>query len=291
MWPELDFHARVLIEIVLLAGISAVLGTHVLDRRLSYLTHALGHATFPGIATAAALGVHLAFGGFAAGIVTVGVLTLFIRRRPKLVSAFTGALMVGGFGLGTVFTSAFLSNTARNLEQFLVGQIVNVTETDLVMAGLLLVVTSVVVLAMHGRLVFSAFDPDGYRAAGHRTGPMSAIMLVLLTGATALMASQVGAILTVAFLLAAPSAARVLVRGPVLTIVLSWLLGAAAGMVGATVSANVAVPTGPAITILLGLLAAAAGLVGRFCLRRTVRPLGPIDATGRDSRTAVPREN
>ncbi|MBQ6644749.1 MAG: metal ABC transporter permease, partial [Saccharopolyspora sp.] len=68
---------------------------------------------------------------------------------------------------------------------------------------------------MHGRLVFSAFDPDDYQTAGHRTGMMSAIVLVLLTAATALMASQVGAILTVAFLLAAPSAARAVVRGPV----------------------------------------------------------------------------
>lgn len=102
-----------------------------------------------------------------------------------------------------------------------------------------------VVLPVHGRLVFSAFDPDGYQTAGHRTGMMSAIVLVLLTAATALMASQVGVILTVAFLLAAPSAARAVVRGPAATIVLSWLLGTAAGTLGATLSAVIAVPPAP----------------------------------------------
>jgi ABC-type Mn2+/Zn2+ transport system permease subunit len=260
MPAELDFHARVLIEIALLAGISALLGPHVLDRRLAYFTHALGHATFPGIAVAAAVGAHLAVGGFAAGLVVVAALSALTRWRPRLVSAFTGVLVLGGFGLGTLLTSAFLANAARDLERFLVGQIVNVTGTDLLLASALLVLTAALVLPLHGRLVFSAFDPVGYEAAGHRTGLTSAAVLVLLTAAAALMATQVGAILTVAFLLAAPSAARALVRGPVVAIALSWVLGTGAGFLGASASANFAVPTGPAISILLGAVTVLAAL-------------------------------
>ena len=174
MWADLSFHTRVLLEVTILAGLSAFIGTHVLDRKLSFLTHALGHATFPGIALAAAVGAQLAVGGFAASCVVIGVLALLTRRRPHRVQATTGLLLAAGFALGTALTSAFLGNTTHNLEAFLVGQIVNVSDTDLVVSSGLLVVAAALTLLGHRRLTFSAFDPEGYRAAGHRPAAMSA---------------------------------------------------------------------------------------------------------------------
>jgi len=261
MWPELGFHGRVFIETGVLGGLSAFLGPHVLDRRLSHLTHAVGHAMFPGIALAAALGLNLVLGGFAAGLAMVAVLAVLTRRRPRRVTAVTGVLVAAGFALGMVLTSAFLANTARNLETFLVGQIVNVTTADLLLGAAMLAATAVITVVLHGRLVFSAFDPDGYEAAGHRRTLVSAVALVLVTANTAVVASQVGAVLAVAVLVAAPTAARALVRGPVAVIAVSWLVGTGAGAAGAAVSEHVNVPTGPAIAIALGLVtAAAAGL-------------------------------
>ena len=274
MWFDLGFHGRVLVEVVLLGGLSAFLGPHVLDRNLAFLTHALGHAMFPGIALGAVLGIGLPAGGFAAGLVMVGLLTLLTRRRPQRVTAVTGALLAAGFSLGIVLTSGFLSNTARNLESFLVGQIVNVTDADLVLAGVLLVVTAAVTAGLHPRLVFSAFDPDGYEAAGHRGTLMSAVTLVLVTATTAVVAAQVGAVLAVAVLVAAPAAARALVTDPLAVIGLSWLIASGAGAVGATTSEHVNVPTGPAITITLGLVTAVTATAtwarSRLAARRAV---------------------
>lgn len=260
MWADLSFHTRVLLEVTILAGLSAFIGTHVIDRKLSFLTHALGHATFPGIALAAAVGAQLAVGGFAASCVVIGVLALLTRRRPHRVHAMTGLLLAAGFALGTALTSAFLGNTTHNLEAFLVGQIVNVTDADLVVSFGLLVVTAALTLLWHRRLTFSAFDPESYRAAGHRPAAMSALVLVLIAAATSVLASQVGAILTVAFLVAAPSAARALVRGPITVLVVSWIIGECAGLLGATASEHVNVPTGPAITIALGVVTIASML-------------------------------
>lgn len=261
-WTDLSFHTRVLLEVTILAGLSAFIGTHVLDRKLSFLTHALGHATFPGIAIAAALGVQLAVGGFVASCAVIGLLTLLTRHRPHRVHAMTGLLLAAGFALGTGLTSAFLGNTSRNLEAFLVGQIVNVTNTDLVVSFALLLVTAALTLLFHRRLTFSAFDPDSYRAAGHRTTSMSALALVLVAAAASVLASQVGAILAVSFLVAAPSAARALVRGPITVLLVSWIIGEGAGLLGATASEHVNVPTGPAITIVLGAVTIATMIYG-----------------------------
>ena len=258
MWPDLGFHGRVFVETGVLGGLSAFLGPHVLDRRLAHLTHALGHAMFPGIALAAVLGVDLVLGGFASGLVAVAVLVVLTRRRPRSVAAVTGLLVVAGFAAGMLLTSAFLANTARNLETFLVGQIVNVSPGDLALGIAMLAGTAVVTTALHGRLVFSAFDPDGYEAAGHRRALISATALVLVTANTAVVAAQVGAVLAVAVLVAAPTAARALVRGPLAVIGVSWLVGSGAGAAGAAVAEIATVPTGPAIAVALGLTTLAA---------------------------------
>lgn len=270
MLPDLSFHARVLLEVTLLAGVSAFLGTHILDRKLTFLTHALGHAAFPGIAVAAALGVQLSVGGFVASCAVIGLLTLLTRHRQHRTHAMTGLLLAAGFALGTGITSAFLGNTARNLETFLVGQIVNVTDTDLLVTLSMLVVTATLTLTFHRRLMFSAFDPDSYRAAGHRTTSTTALALVLVAATASVLASQVGAILVVAFLVAAPSAARTIVRKPIAVLVVSWLLAESAGLAGATISEHVNVPTGPMITIMLGAITVAAVLRNAWVSGRIV---------------------
>lgn len=279
MWFDLTFHGRVFVETGVLGGLSAFLGPHVLDRRLVYLTHAIGHAMFPGIALAAVLGIQLVFGGLVSGLVMVATLTLLTGRRPHRASAITGVLVVAGFALGMVLTSGFLSNTSRNLETFLVGQIVNVTDSDLVLGAALLVVAAVVTTALHGRLVFSAFDPDGYAASGHRGRLISTVALLLVTATTAVVAAQVGAILAVAVLVAAPTAARALVRNPIAVIILSWLTATGSAAVGASVSEHINIPTGPAIVIALGLVTTAITTVSWARSRRT--PASPFEPRGK----------
>src|SRR3954465_8299652 len=74
------FMQRALVEVLLLATLGSVVGVHVLLRRRAFLTEALQHSVFPGIALPFVLGQSLTIGAVAAALLTVALLTLLSRR-------------------------------------------------------------------------------------------------------------------------------------------------------------------------------------------------------------------
>src|SRR4051794_28496712 len=89
-WPDVwdilvgsfdsGFMQRALIEVLLLGVLGAVVGVHVLLRKLGFVTEVVQHTIFPGIAIAFALGASLLLGAVVAGIVAIVLLTVGSRR-------------------------------------------------------------------------------------------------------------------------------------------------------------------------------------------------------------------
>ena len=80
---EAPFMARALVEVLLLGVVGGVVGVHVLLRRLAFLSEALQHTVFPGIAIAFVTGQSLLMGALVAALVTIVLLGL-LARRPRI---------------------------------------------------------------------------------------------------------------------------------------------------------------------------------------------------------------
>ena len=76
--------SRALVEVLLLGTLGAVVGVHVALRRLAFVTEAVQHTVFPGIAIAYALGWPLLPGAAAAAALTVGLLAMLTNARQKI---------------------------------------------------------------------------------------------------------------------------------------------------------------------------------------------------------------
>ena len=147
-------------EVVLAGALAALVGVHVVLRRLSFFTMALTHATFPGVVAASIVGVNLVLGGVVAGaVVALGVAALS-RRRGQDAAAATGVLLSAGFALGAALV-ATQSGVSRDLSSFLVGSILTVDGGDVLTAAVVLVVVSVVLTAGARPLLQIGFDRTG----------------------------------------------------------------------------------------------------------------------------------
>src|ERR1700740_3727782 len=102
-----DAFRRALVVVVLSGALCGALGTHIILRRLSFMTDALSHAVLPGVVVSyllagAGSGLYCALlaGGIAAW--SIGLIT---RNRRVMTDTAIGIVLAGGFALGIVLIS------------------------------------------------------------------------------------------------------------------------------------------------------------------------------------------
>lgn len=261
---------RALLEVVLLGVIGAVVGVHILLRRLAFVTEAIQHTVFPGIAIAFVAGQSLLLGALVSAVLSVVLLGRLTRGRRLGSDAALAVLISGFFALGVVVVSRG-GSFQHDLTALLFGRILTVDTGQVVETAILALLAVIVVAALHKELVLRAFDPMGSEALGL---PVARLDLVLnLTIALAVVASvrAVGTVLVVAFLVTPAAAARICCRRLSSMMVVAVAITALCGAVGlaasyeASVSHGVRIAPGAAVVVAIT-LAFTAVAAGRFLL-------------------------
>ncbi|UQU62467.1 metal ABC transporter permease [Couchioplanes caeruleus] len=271
-WWDDALH-RAVAEVVLAGALAALVGVHVVLRRLSFFTMALTHATFPGVVAAGIVGVNVYAGGVAAGAaVAVGVAALS-RRRGQDAAAATGVMLSGGFALGAVLV-ATQNGFSRDLSSLLVGSILTVGPGDLATTAAVLAVIATVLTACARPLLFTGFDPAGARAAGFATGAWDLVLLLTIQVAVVTIVPAVGTILALALIVAPAAAARLWsTRLPVIT-ALAAAGGITAGLAGLYASSRWNVAAGASIALAATGLLLLSALLRRLSVRPRPRRAG-----------------
>ncbi|MBA2347028.1 MAG: metal ABC transporter permease [Solirubrobacterales bacterium] len=253
---------RALLEVVLLGLAGGALGVWVLFYELAYPAESLAHALLPGLVLAALVGFPLLLGG-AAGLLVAALAVALAGRIEGLGRDTAVAVVVTGlFGLGVLL--ALSPDTPAGLQGLLFGDVLGVSDTDLALAGGLVLLLLVALRALHTRLLVVGFERAGAAALGVRAGAVDAALLVLLALTILVAVQGLGNLLVVAVLIGPSSAARLLTRriGPLL--VVSAAVAVLAGVAGIYASYHAQTAAGASIAL---------ALVAAYGLAALVRPL------------------
>ena len=249
------FMARALLEVALLGVIGAAVGVHVLLRRLTFLTEALQHTVFPGIAIAFALETSLLLGALVAAAVTVVVLVGLTRDDRVNTDAALAVMTVAFFALGVAVVS-HRSGYAADLNQLLFGRILGVGVTEVVETaaiGLLLVAT---LTALHKELVLVAFDRVQASALGYRVDVLDVILNAAVALAVVAAVRAVGSVLVVGFVVTPAATARLVTKSVAGAVVVGAAIAMTAGWIALSVSYDASVhhdvSLAPGATVVVG---------------------------------------
>ena len=196
------------LEAVILIGIVAgVVGTFVVVRGMAFLADALGHAISPGVAIAYFIGgTHgpLLIGALIAGSITALVIGFFTRGGKLRSDSVIGIVFTGALALGLVIMS--LRQSAIDLEELLVGDILAVGPQDLIAIAAIGLVILLLLRVFYKELVLVSFDPVlgatlQYPVEGLR------YLLLLMLAMTAVVAFQTVGVILIAAMLVTPAAA------------------------------------------------------------------------------------
>lgn len=242
------FMQRGLLASVLVAVICGILGSFVVLKGLAFIGDALAHASFGGVALAFVLGANIYLGAF---IVAVGTaLGIGAISRGGRVSSDTaiGVFFSGTFALGILIISRVESYTT-DLFGYLFGDVLSITQGDLLTISVLGLVVLALVGAFYRQLLFVAFDPTVAAASGIPARAFEYLLLVLL-GATIVTAIQaVGIVLVVALLVTPSATANLLTRRFHHMILAGAGIGSLSALVGIYLSYYLDVASGAAIIL------------------------------------------
>lgn len=243
---------RSLAAAIVVGIVSGVLGTFVVVRGMAFFGDALAHAILPGVAFAyqRANGKtdNLFWGGLVAGLLSALGIGYLTRHEKIREDTAIGVVFVAMFALGIAMISR-INNYAGDLTHILFGQILGVSEADLIrIIGFGTAVLVVVALFFKEFMIIS-FDPALARTLRLPTEAFRLLLLVLIAVTIVVSLQTVGIALMVALLVTPAATAQLLSKRLLPMMFVAALFGAASSIIGFYVSYYQDVATGPAIVL------------------------------------------
>ena len=232
----------------IVAIVAGVVGYFVVLRSLSFAGHALSHIGFAGATGAVALGVNPIDGLLVftvGGAVGMGALGKRIYGRDVVI----GIVLAWMLGLGVLFLSLY-SGYATEAYALLFGEILGISQTDVVVTLVAGVVTLAAIAIMFRPLLFASVDSDVAEARGVPVRLLSILFMVVLAISVSEAVQVVGVLLIFALLVTPPAIAERLTASPGKAIALSVLLALLFTWVGLFVSFYLPYPVSFFITTL-----------------------------------------
>jgi manganese/iron transport system permease protein len=236
----------------LIGGVCAFLSCFITLKGWSLMGDALSHSVVPGVAIAYALGWPFAAGAFGTGLLAaVGM--AFVKTKTRLrEDAVIGVVFTAFFALGLFLIS--INPSSVNLRTIIFGNILGISDPDIVQVAIISAVTLVVLGLKWRDLLLFCFDANQARATGLNVTVLHYTLLTLLS-ATAVAALQtVGACLVVAMLVTPGATAYLLTDRFGRMIGIATTMGVVTSVVGAYASYFFDGSTGGCIVTLQSIL-------------------------------------
>lgn len=261
-WLAYDFMRTALYAVLLLVPLLSLLGTLVVNNRMSFFSDALGHSALTGVA----IGVIAGVSEYRLVMVVFGVVFALCMnriRRSRLASTDTviGVFSSVGVALGLVLLSA--RGNLANYQSLLVGDILSVTTGELWVLAAALAVTVLLWLVCFNGFFAVSISPSVAKSKGLRTALYDNLFVILVAVVVMLAIRWVGLLLINAMLILPAASSRNVARSMRSYHLLSLLFGLFAGVLGLWLSYYNGVATGPTIILVL-----AAVFFGTFALRK-----------------------
>ena len=195
--------------IVLLVAVpTSILSCFLVLKGWSLMGDAISHSVLPGVILAYILGIPLAIGAFAAGMVCA-IATGFISENSRLKEdTVMGVFFSSMFGVGLVMMTKIDSNV--HLDHILFGDVLGISWRDVVESGIITLLVVAFMLIKGKDLLVFVFDRQHAKVIGLPVTALHYGLLAMLSLTIVGALKAVGMILVIAMLIAPGAIAHLL---------------------------------------------------------------------------------
>lgn len=249
------FIQRGMIALILVGGISAVIGCFVVVRGMAFFGDALAHTILPGVAlsytaSGGVVGSNLFIGGLAAGILSAIGIALLTRNDRLKEDTAVGLVFVSMFALGIAIISTQGSYSV-DLTHILFGSINGISRQDLEFMAILGALVLITIVLFYKEFLIISFDLSLAHTLKLPVEGLRLLLLILIAITIVASLQAVGIALMLALLITPAATARLLVKRLHHMIMIAAVLGIMSGIGGFYASYYLDVPSGSSIVLVM----------------------------------------
>ncbi len=245
---QYSFMLRGLWASLIVGVVCPILGSYVVLRGMAFFGDALAHIILPGVVIAFLLGWPYAVGALIFGVLAALLIGFISRRTDIKDDTAIGVVFAGAFALGIALISLQRSY-AVDLTHILFGDLLGVSNSDLMLMGILGFLVLLTVFAFYKEFLVLSFDPILAKTLRLPVNFLQNLLLVLLAVVIVISLQAVGVALVLAMLVTPASSAYLLTRRLPNMMLLGALIGALSSVLGLYLSFYVNVSSGASIVL------------------------------------------
>ncbi len=251
-----DYMLKAMWVSALVGATCAFLSAFLMLKGWSLMGDALAHSIVPGVAAAYLLKLPYAAGAFVAGLLAALGMA-FVRAQTRLrEDAVIGLVFTSFFAAGLLIVS--INPTSVNVQSIVLGNILGISDEDVVQVVIISVVTLSILLLKWKDLMVVFFDEAHARSVGINPLWLKVLFFTLLAAATVAALQTVGACLVIAMVVTPGATAYLLTDRFSVLLALSVAIGTVTSFLGAYISYFLDGATGGVIVTLQTLVFLAA---------------------------------
>lgn len=252
-WIEFSFMKNALLAVILIAPLFGLIGTMIVNNKMSFFSDAMGHCALTGIAIGVMLGINnygvsmIAFALiFALGISTI--IDSGVSSSDTIIGVFSSA----GMALGIVILS--MSGGFSKYTGYLTGDILSISKNEILTLSVVSVIIILIWFLSFNKLMISSLNADMARSKQVNVRFYKNIFVILVALIVTVSIKWVGMLIINSLLVLPAASARNLVKkmssyhmvsvlislfSGILGLILSYYMGTSAGATIVLISAGV----------------------------------------------------
>ncbi len=248
-WLSYTFMKNALLAMLLITPLFGLLGTMAVDNKMAFFSDALGHSALTGIAIGVVLGWENQMAAMLLFGILWAVLITFVKHNSKMsadtiISVFSST----SIALGLVVLSR--GGAFAKYSSVLVGDVLSITQADLLALLLTLIAAFVCWLALFNPLMITSVNSPLARSRGIRSRLTEYGFTILVAVAVMVSIRWVGVMLINSLLILPAAASRNVARNAAQYLRLSVLISLVCGVCGLVLSYYLDTSAGAAVVLL-----------------------------------------
>ena len=239
-----------LLGLLIITPMAAVCGTQVVNFNMSFFSDAIGHSAFAGVAVGLVLAISPEYTMPALALL-VGLGIMAVKHRSGLSSdTVIGVMFSAVVAAGLAIVSRY-PDAMKNSQMFLYGDILTISENDILLMLGLAVIFIVFQLFAFNKMICIELNPQLAKAHRIRVGIYQYFFAALLSLVVIFAVKAIGVLLVTAMLITPAAAARNLASSYGKMVWLSLIIGMVSSVAGLFLSFQDWMQTSTGATIVL----------------------------------------
>ncbi len=249
-WWQFDFMRNAFWALLIISPLFAIVGSLVVNAKMSFFSDAIGHSALTGVAIGALLGLSqpsLMIVGYSLALSFI--ITLLKHKMPQKTDTFIALIMSFSVALGLVLLTR--SGQFSKFSNMLIGDLLSITQSDLTKLGILLVGSLVFLYFFLHKIILVSLNASLARSRGINVFLVEFLFAAFVSIVVSLSIPWVGLLVINSLLVLPAATSNNLAKGMRSYLILTIVFSLSASIIGLALAYEFSSATGATIVLVL----------------------------------------